>query len=39
MLLKSGVLGSLLAQQVKELAFKPDDLSSIPETHIVEGEN
>lgn len=27
-----------MAQQVKALITKPDDLCSIPETHIVEGE-
>lgn len=28
-----------MLQQVKVLASRPDDLSSIPETHVVEGEN
>ena len=28
-----------MAQQVKALAAKPDNLSSIPKTHMVEAEN
>lgn len=28
-----------MIQLVKELALKPDDLSLIPEIHVVEGEN
>ena len=27
-----------MTQQLKALAAKPDDLSSIPKTHMVEGE-
>lgn len=30
---------SEMAQQVKALAPKPDDLSSVPQTRMVEGEN
>lgn len=30
---------SEIAQQVKALAAKPDNLSSIPERYMVEGEN
>lgn len=29
----------MIAQQVKTLVFKPDNLRSIPGTHLVEGEN
>jgi hypothetical protein len=34
------VIGSIeMAQRAKVLATKPDDLSSIPGTYLVEGEN
>lgn len=28
-----------MAQQVRELAAKPDDLALMPRTHIIEGKN
>ena len=32
-------LGVIIGHQVKVLAAKPDDLSPIPRTHLVDGEN
>ena len=36
---QKSVWASEMAQQVKVLASKPDNLSSIPETSVMEGEN
>lgn len=32
-------MASEMAQQVKTLATKPDDMSLFPQTHMVEGDN
>lgn len=39
LVLKEGNVAGEMAQQVNAFASKPGDLSSIPGTHKVEGEN
>lgn len=37
--IKNGLEGREMAHRIKILASKPDGLSSIPETHIIERES